>query len=232
MADKPHVKICVPYPNHGTVSDQTIESLEALSECTEVATTIRLIQGGTISTQRNAGVNDQSSQCIHQKVDFDYYLSLDADIKFEVPQLLQLINHNLDIVGGAYQCRGTDDKAVCGYFHAGTQRVSKEKMRVLDITRGIVEVDWIGSGFTLIKKEVFEKMEYPWYRDMVIPYLNEKNEPCNTWVGEDVGFCIGAKQAGFKVHCDMSCQVVHILETKVATVNGIETTIYNNSDSV
>jgi hypothetical protein len=228
---KPIVRICVPYPNHGTVKKKCLASLEKVLDMTEIEPQIKMIQGATIANQRNAGVNGHVSQRANQIVDFDYYLSIDSDIAFKPEDILQLINHDFYIVGGAYECRGEPDRYVAGKFQSpDCQRVLKENMLTKEYG-GVQGVDWIGTGFLLIKKQVFEALEYPWFRDMVIPFMDEDGIKCNTWVGEDVGFCIAAQKAGYSIYADLDCRVEHLLDTQQAQSEKIDTTIYNDSDS-
>jgi hypothetical protein len=60
-------------------------------------------------------------------------------------------------------------------------------------------------GAALIKKEVLEKMEHPWFRHMIIDLGDVAEE-----IGEDFSFCVGAKQAGYKIYCDASNRAAHI----------------------
>ena len=69
-------------------------------------------------------------------------------------------------------------------------------------------VDYTGFGWLLIKKGVFEHegMPYPWFAPkMQIFESGEVQDMC----GEDVSFCLDAKEAGFEIWCDPRIRVGH-----------------------
>ena len=69
-------------------------------------------------------------------------------------------------------------------------------------------VDYTGFGWLLIKKGVFEhkEMTYPWFAPkMQIFESGQVQDMC----GEDVSFCLDAKEAGFEIWCDPRIRVGH-----------------------
>ena len=69
-------------------------------------------------------------------------------------------------------------------------------------------VDYTGFGWLLIKKGVFENegMPYPWFAPkMQVFESGEVQDMC----GEDVSFCLDAKEAGFEIWCDPRIRVGH-----------------------
>ena len=66
---------------------------------------------------------------------------------------------------------------------------------------GIVELDAAGSAGMLIRRDVLETMEQPWF-------LNGPRS-------EDIVFCERAVAAGFRVHADVACRLGHILTAVV-----------------
>ena len=216
----PKIRICVPFPNHGAVSSETHKSLELLKDCPDVFVEILEIQGSSISMLRNVGVNRGVSEIVKQQgFEFDYYLSVDADIAFVPDHLLQLLKHDLDIVGAAYQYRAQEDLLVAGFFDSCEGHVSSENFLPCHAS-GLKEVDWIGAGFTLIKRNVFETMDFPWYREQIVEYIHRGNKHAR-WVGEDVGLCIGARKHGFKIYCDCDCRVKHLIDIGTQQKNSL-----------
>ena len=67
-----------------------------------------------------------------------------------------------------------------------------------------MEVDYNGMGFMLIKKGVFEKVEYPWFCQ-----LKKQIGDLEDYCSEDVAFCHLAKKAGFKIFIDPQMVVGH-----------------------
>ena len=69
-------------------------------------------------------------------------------------------------------------------------------------------VDYTGFGWLLIQNGVFEHegMPYPWFAPkMQIFESGEVQDMC----GEDVSFCLDAKEAGFEIWCDPRIRVGH-----------------------
>ena len=69
-------------------------------------------------------------------------------------------------------------------------------------------VDYTGFGWVMIKNGVFEhpEMKYPWFAPkMQIFESGDVQDMC----GEDVSFCLDAKDAGFKIWCDPRIRVGH-----------------------
>jgi hypothetical protein len=66
---------------------------------------------------------------------------------------------------------------------------------------GIVELDAAGSAGMLIRRDVLEAIDYPWF-------LNSDRS-------EDILFCEVAVGAGFKIHADVACRLGHILTAVV-----------------
>lgn len=118
--------------------------------------------------------------------DYTHVLFVDTDVIPKIPDFLErLVKHNKDIVSG-YYC-GVDGKP-CSY--------SKGEHR---IGRGLEEVDWFSMGFSLIKREVLEKIEYP------APDPVEK-------LDADIEFCKKAKEEGYKIYQDFSNMGSHLLK--------------------
>ena len=67
-------------------------------------------------------------------------------------------------------------------------------------------VDYTGFGWTLIKKGVFERLEYPWFAPkMQVFDSGNVQDMC----GEDVSFCLDAKKEGMVTWCDPRIRVGH-----------------------
>ena len=75
-------------------------------------------------------------------------------------------------------------------------------------------VDYAGFGWLLIKKGVFEdfdengkkKMPYPWFAPKMQVF---ESGTVQDMCGEDVSFCLDAKEAGYEIWCDPRIRVGH-----------------------
>ena len=75
-------------------------------------------------------------------------------------------------------------------------------------------VDYAGFGWLLIEKGVFEdfdengkkKMPYPWFAPKMQVF---ESGTVQDMCGEDVSFCLDAKEAGYEIWCDPRIRVGH-----------------------
>ena len=68
----------------------------------------------------------------------------------------------------------------------------------------LLEVDYSGLGFLLIKKGVLESLEYPWFKPRFIE-IEDKED----FAMEDVSFCLDTKEKGYQIFIDPTIRVGH-----------------------
>jgi GT2 family glycosyltransferase len=84
--------------------------------------------------------------------------------------------------------------------------MNHETLETMKNRRKPFTVDYTGFGWVLIKKGVFENLEYPWFAPkMQVFDSGEVQDMC----GEDVSFCLDAKEAGYEIWCDPKIRVGH-----------------------
>jgi hypothetical protein len=213
MSAIPVIKACVPYNNQGAVHHRCQASLDALIACPNLKVDLLKIQGCLISHNRNFGVSGRDTRVKQSGFPFDYYLALDSDIAFKPEDVLRLIGHDKDIIAGAYAYRPDPNRIVAGNFNDSNKfdgNLTAESF-FPNTMQGVVKADFLGTGFLLVKSKVFEALEFPWFREEHIHQVNEKGEDCAVACGEDIGFCLQAKRAGFEAYVDCDCKVEHIL---------------------
>lgn len=99
----------------------------------------------------------------------------------------------------------------CLYYHRGAECrpvVMKEGkqggfywLRDDEILGGLQDVAVTGGGCMMIKMSIFDRIKSPWFE----PEFD---------LGTDIQICKKAREAGFKVACDTSIQVGHVLSTR------------------
>jgi len=69
-------------------------------------------------------------------------------------------------------------------------------------------VDYAGFGWLMIKHGVFEnpEMKYPWFAPKMQVF---ESGAVQDMCGEDVSFCLDAKEAGYEIWCDPRIRVGH-----------------------
>ena len=128
-------------------------------------------------------------------VDYTHILWIDNDMRFDPWMLDRLLAHDEDVVGAGYLEVGRSF-LTAGYFN-------EDKVGSLDLLckvqgEKLIEVDFIGMGFCLIKKGVFESIPAPWFVPMDGKNFEGKSIP----YGEDVSFCKRLAERGYKIYLD------------------------------
>lgn len=145
--------------------------------------------------------------------DFERLMFIDADIQFSADDVADVWNLDADIGGGIYAMKkpGAD-------WHAAWK--DGELVRDLDAFDGPIEVDYLGTGFLMIKRRVFEafreafpeltheesgfKDNFAWFNPRV---LDTGDGP---WLAsEDYAFCHDARGLGFKIMADPKVRLIH-----------------------
>lgn len=135
----------------------------------------------------------------------DYIFFVDDDVIPPMNAIEKLYSHNKDIVAGLYFSRR---EPFFPQIYETTKVEGKEQTgrydAIFDIPQDqLIEVDACGFGCILIKKEVFDKLETPFFQ--FIPGTEKQLQ-----VSEDYYFCKKAKDAGYKIYCDTSIKCKHI----------------------
>lgn len=203
------IKAGVPFAKHGRITDVTLNSLKELGKCPDFKVEVVAQQGSNVPRARNAMINGEKTNLVIQSLpDFDFFLCVDADTGFTVDHVKQLLAHDLDIVSGAYVHKHDPSRFVAGWFPQ-IEGISRMEDRVELGATGLLEVDWVGAGFMLLKREALESMPYPWFSCNEVRY-QAKEGACAQVVSDDLGFCIKARQNGRKIMLDADCRVDHV----------------------
>jgi len=195
--------VCIPYYNE--IDQRTMECAIAI--------------GGKLRTKRDTYIGNSRNIMIHNETssrrwqtlpkEIGGYLFLDSGNTLTVEQFERMKDHNVDIISAAYHPRGNNQYWCAGYSKFQNDLITKEYLP--STTTGLRDdVDLIGAGALYVKREVFEKLEYPWFRYEWVRFAHNGIEyQCQT--GEDVGFCLLAKKAGYKIHvdCDITSKHYH-----------------------
>lgn len=177
---------------------------------------------------------------VHQfmKTDSTHLMFIDADIRFIAEQFMPMLATDLDIICGIYPKKEINWQGVVNALNSG---IPAEKLKnytgslvvnLVDYQDQVtVPVDqpieiWAGgTGYMLIKREVFEKLAdvVPKYTNNVVDLSGElKFDPINEYfatsidpnnnvlLSEDYHFCHLARANGIKVHAAPWVQLAHL----------------------
>jgi hypothetical protein len=141
------------------------------------------------------------------KFTYDRILWIDSDIGWTVETLKTLLDTDLDIVSGMMPV-SRDSRIGAMRFNEFGHPMS---LRALDffLDAEPFEVDGVSFGFLAVKAGVFEKMSRPWFK---IRQTSIEGVGYAVDLGEDYSWCVGAKEAGFKIWVHPLVKVEHMKE--------------------
>ena len=134
------------------------------------------------------------------KKDYDYIMWIDSDQVFEPNDFFKLLEHDKDIVSGLYLRKPQGDTLNDIPIEFACFNEDGKMLYTNEVNGELRKVWSNGMGWMLIKKGVFEKIEYPWFGP-IIEGLG--------FHGEDVSFQLRAKDVGFDSYVDTSIIVGH-----------------------
>lgn len=145
-----------------------------------------------------------------EKTDCDYMLQIDHDITFSTDDILRILNHGEDIVGGLYPAKQINKPR---WIVTGIEGEQPDE-------RGLEKCMEIGTGFLLTHRSVFEKMRaaypeeaYHCDADPARPLKHDffKFGVVNKrYLSEDYYFCYRARCLGFDIYADHGVKLGHI----------------------
>ena len=170
----------------------------------------------TVETMTNESLisrarNTLTAKFLHTK-ESTHLMFIDADIGWEPWHLLAMLNHQKDVVGGLYPMKSLPVKW-CVNGIPGTPQ---------DDPSGLVEVTKTGTGFLLMKRDVFEKLNAhpavkPFTNDIGLdPALDKYMKTYfdtavreNRYYSEDWTFCENWRDLGGQIFVDKRVLLKH-----------------------
>lgn len=170
----------------------SLARLSKIGECTLV-----MKAGSLIYTSRN----DLATLAIQNE--FDYVFWLDSDMQFKPDTLIRMMDtlqkNDLDILTGLYFRRVPPYSPVL-FDKLQLEGDEMKFSEFNEIPEGLFEVGGCGFGCVLMKTDVFFDVQSK-FNNMFAPAGNN---------GEDVMFCIRARECGYKIFCDPSIICGHV----------------------
>ena len=134
-------------------------------------------------------------------LDYDYIMWIDSDMVWEPEHILTLLRYDKDIVTGVTMLANN----TCNMVALDDDEYDMMSYSLIK-GKGLTEVRACGFAFVLVKRGVFEKVKYPWFRPV---YFYNKELEMDKPVSEDIGFCMLAKEAGYKIYVDPDVVLGH-----------------------
>lgn len=152
----------------------------------------------TLVTQEGPSIpHNRNSVFERARLEGDSLLFIDSDMVF-TPQDIKRMEKHLethDVVTGV---------CVMG-FPGWPPAVFDEKRRPIENIKaedGLFEIGSCGAAFLGISKPVIQTL--------IEPFTPLAEEKYGQYYGEDISFCMRAREAGFRIWCDPKLQIGHI----------------------
>ena len=164
------------------------------------------------------------SNCTH-------LLFIDADIAFLPKDIIKLVKEDKEIIGGMYPLKNIDWNKIKSAIMAGNPDFYKNAFNYVFTTKdgrhkieenGLQEVSAIGTGYMLIKREVFDKIKAEEYINNSAMFKESKNkitknffslsidDETNMLLSEDYYFCKSWTKTGGKIYLATYAKAKHI----------------------
>ena len=132
--------------------------------------------------------------------DCEYIFFLDHDNIPHEDTLVRLLTQNVDVIGALYFERKYPHLPLVYTFEDDFKTI---QVQVNYPSAPLVRCDVIGLGCSLIKMDVFNRIEKPWFAYEYKGY---------TWGTEDIAFFHKLKDSGIDVHIDTEKTCGHLTE--------------------
>lgn len=155
--------------------------------------------------------NDLAKEAMHTKCNytdkhFTHFLWLDSDHVFNPDLACYLarcfMRDDVDIISALYFGR-TGQPLPVAYVKDETPDIYKH-YPLIGVPNALIEVDAIGFGACMTKRDMFVNIPEPWFT-------------LDWQAGEDIAFCVKAKQMGYRIWLDGSYKLGHIGSPPIIT---------------
>lgn len=196
MSNK-HIKVMIGVPCHDQVQASFAQSLANLVEYTvrkKYDVIVRFYEGTLVATARQK----LCEQAIEEEADYLYFV--DSDMIMHPKTVEHLIKCEQDIVSTMFFKR-TYPYQPCFYSEISIDENNKATLFAPTVwsKQGLHECDATGLASTLISKRVLKALKG---KDVF-------THP-SPGIGEDIAFCLHARDAGFKTYVDTRMETGHI----------------------
>lgn len=159
---------------------------------------------------------------------FDYFLFIDADISFKAIDVIRLMNYDKPLVAGTYPKKHLNWQDIHKCFYTKPPESSKELLQITSEytiydkkenkrckETNLLEVERVGTGFMMIKRDLIKKIAKKYKELMYIEGgkkgygLFESAIINKEHLSEDYAFCERVKSVDEKIYIDDTIELNH-----------------------
>ena len=125
-----------------------------------------------------------------------HILFIDHDVMPRRNTLKRLLSHDKDLISGVYPMMQK-----CKLSWCLSREDPYSPLPIKELPNNPFKAKYVGCGMMLIKMEVFDKIEWPYWKTELSPACHK--------TGEDLYFCKKAREAGFDIWIDPKVKCNH-----------------------
>ena len=152
--------------------------------------------------------NEAAKQLLDSE--YTHILMLDSDHTHPADIVQRLARHIIEdperLIVGGLNFKRSPPYSPCAYVVSGND--NDQIYRVHDWEPGLTEVSRIGTGSILISREVFERIDFPWF-------VNEPDLVNQGLGSHDHYLCKLAQDVGIKIWCDFGLVSPHMASHRI-----------------
>lgn len=133
---------------------------------------------------------------------YDYCMWIDSDTVFEPEDFFKLLEADKDIITGMVPMNLEGAGAFGDVNNWSPTRIAN--LKAIPSEPVLIEIEWCGFAFLLVKHGVFESLEYPWFRQTTYEVDNRIVVP-----GEDIQWCLDVREKGWKIFAHPQVRLGH-----------------------
>jgi hypothetical protein len=153
--------------------------------------------------------------------DFDVWITIDSDIVFTPDQIIELIESTEEhpVVAGMYRMADLTNYAFVKDWdiehfkkHGSFKFITPEEVETWkkETEFKYYPVVYSGMGFMAVKKEVFDKISYPYFDSELEVIEGDDGKIIKDICSEDVAFSKNINKAGYQIMINTNIRVGHI----------------------
>lgn len=126
--------------------------------------------------------------------EFDYVLWLDSDTVFHETLMLDFVSSDRDMISGVIPARRPPYPSLC------YKAVDNKLVPITEYEERVMPIDGCGFGAVLMKTKIL-KESFDRFQTCFQPVKG---------FGEDLSFCLRARELGYQIFCDPRIEIGHI----------------------